>query len=320
MTAQPSAWSRGNGSTPIVFTLPDTLEPVLDSFYLTITTDSLPGTAWGSDYATTFAFEVTVGAPQILLVDDDRGDDLETSFETVLHTRRDPSRTWHVAESGVPSASDLSGYPIVIWMTGSNAAGGFTSSRASVLRSFLDNGGNLLLSSASAAADLSTADSSFLVNYLHAEHTGQAFHPFVSGDDDSPVLAGTEYFYNLRTAPFQVETVAPVNGGEAAARLESGELCGVSFSGSYKTVFVSFGAEYIAERFDPLDTLVSRVFAYFGGIATDVYDGEPFGELPESFELSQNYPNPFNPTTQIEYSLRATGSYGWSAETTRLAV
>ncbi len=30
---------------------------------------------------------------------------------------------------------------------------------------------------------------------------------------------------------------------------------------------------------------------------------------PQSFALSQNYPNPFNPTTQIEYSIFATGNY-----------
>ena len=120
----------------------------------------------------------------------------------------------------------------------------------------------------------------------------------------------------------------PVNGGEAAFVLQSAtNTCGVSYNGTFRSVLLSLPVEFIddnryyqGQKLNTRADLLGRAIRFFGGLATSVYDGEPFARLPQSFDLEQNYPNPFNPTTTILYTLRSNVGSGAKAARTNLEV
>jgi M6 family metalloprotease-like protein len=311
---------QSNSLNPIVFTLPDTLRPIIDSFYVTLTVDSLPGVAYQSNGSQTFGLEVVLGNPRILVVDDDRGADYEQVYATGLHKKRMPWDVWTVEQMGAPGVADLDRYEIVFWMTGNYGDTVINQQKMDAMRGYLDNGGNLVLSTASGIIEMQDIDSSFVSNYLRARHVGEAFHPHVYGVDDNPVGDGFKYFYRKMEVPVTGEAIQPINGAQAAFYYEPGEICGLTYSGEYRLIFLSFAPEYIAERFDPFDTLMTRMLEFFGPIPTDVYDGTSFAAVPRTFSLQQNYPNPFNPSTTIGYTISASGGFGQAVQNTRLTV
>lgn len=316
LTANP----QSNSLNPIQFVLPDTLRPVIDSFYVTVTVDSLPGVPYQDGGSETFGLEVTLGNPKILVVDDDRGDDFEEVYTDAIAKKRTPWDVWNVQVEGGPTAADLAQYEIVFWMTGNYGDTVINQQDMDAMRSFLDNGGDLVLTTASGIIEMDDIDPDFVANYLHAEHAGEAFHPFVRGVADNPVGDGMRYFYRKLEEPVTGESITPINGAQAAFYYDSGETCGLTYSGEYRLIFLSFAPEYIAERFEPFDTLMTKMMQFFGPIPTDVYDGTPFVEVPRNFSLEQNYPNPFNPSTTIQYTIRGSAGFGQSVQNTRLTV
>ncbi len=319
-----------SNSTPIVFTVSDTITSVIDSFFLSITTDSLPGNTNGSEFTTVFGIEQQVGATQVLIVDCDGDEDYQAEYEEALRNMRIPSRTWDKATQGIPNATDLNGYSSVFWHTGDTSASTFfVQSEVDAMKGFLDNGGNLFLATLG-IDDLQTEDSAFVANYLRVNFAGGEFWPTMVGLDGTQVGGGTKYFLATLQIPvnYPIPYVTALSGAEAC--FKSGKTTGpvrtwgTSYnSGTYKTVFVTLPPELYndnASGYQNKDTLIARTIAYFGGQATDVYDGSPFAPLPQSFTLTQNYPNPFNPTTSIQYTLHSTGSSFDKTPRTRLAV
>lgn len=320
-----------NVYTPIVFELADTLVSSIDSFYLTITTDSLPSVPGSDNYSKTFGFEVYVGAPQVLLVDDDRGDDYEVRYQDAFTRLRIPIDIWHKNISGSPTGADLMNYQIVFWHTGDSTAGALNADDIAAMKEFLDNAGNLFLSTASGVLDIDSLDPTFLTEYFHAAYVGNDDWSIYKGINGNAIGDSTKYMRTGSWDPyFSQQLLEPVNGGEAAFILDKvgpERICGVTYSGTHKTILLTFSAEFINDAFAegnpgyyPKDTLFARSLEFFGMVFTSVYDGQPFGQLPRSFELHQNYPNPFNPITKISYNLRATGVPGTPPERTNLSI
>lgn len=320
---------RNNANAPIEFTLSDTLESVIDSFFLTITTDSLGSTPGSGEFTKTSGFEVQLGAARVLIVDDDRGDDYETDYEEVLYNLRIPSKTWHKQTQGSPTGSDLSAYDIVFWHTSDSSSGTLNSNDIAAMKEYFDNGGNLLLSTISGVRDLHNLDSAFLSDYFHATYEGDGQWIAFYGVDGYPLSAGTRYKYDVRDNPFlPMPSLIPVNAGQVAflfggPHVPTDKICGVTYNVTHKSILLSFPIEFIYDGltgWNDKDTLIARALEFFGGIATSVYDGQPFTQLPQSFELHQNYPNPFNPVTNISYTLRATGGLGRKPARTNLSI
>jgi len=173
----------------------------------------------------------------------------------------------------------------------------------------------LFLSSMSGINDISTLDNTFLTDKLHASIAGtDSFWFLYDGVPGSAMGDSVHYRYDNGTPGFQQRqyTLNTENSGEAfIVSAKTGNTQGISYSGSYKTILLSFTAEYINNDYsgmDPIDTLLLKAIEFFGGIVSDVYDGQPFRPLPNSFILHQNYPNPFNPTTTISYTLKSMDS------------
>ncbi len=299
---------------PIIFTLSDTMTSSIDSFTLVITTDSLPGGTGSGEYVTTFTFEQNLGAPQVLIVDDDRGKNYQADYEQAFYRLRVPTRTWGKQIFGTPSVADLSAYNMVFWITGDSTSNALNSSDIASMKGFMNNGGSLMLTSKSGAIDLWALDSAFVQSYFKCSVGSGVFSPIIQGVAGSTLGDGLNMRLDAsKPQPFadQIE-LFPLSQGEAVAQVSAGgsfRTVAVSHKGSHASVLMTFGLEYLVEGYGTdIDSVLTRTMDYFGGMATDIYDGSPFHQLPRSFDLSQNYPNPFNPTTTIRYTLRNTGN------------
>ncbi|HUV29930.1 MAG TPA: M6 family metalloprotease domain-containing protein [Acidobacteriota bacterium] len=262
--------------TPITFSLPVDFESIIARFTLTVTADSVMG-EHDSTFVTGFEFDQSLGAPQVLIVDDDNGQTLDQRFSTGLTDLRLPSETWDKSISS-PTGGDLLAYRSVIWHTGKNdgSGGSITAGDVAALTEFLDGGGSLFLSSLTAASQLHTLDSAFMADYLHATLAGtNKFGLGFMGIDGNEVTDGSAFTYygNAPINPMHDVLDAYTGGQEAfylADEYGSGNFgdCAVTYSGAYRTVFATFGAEFISEGneylgFQHRDTLLSRVLDFF---------------------------------------------------------
>ncbi|MFH2050691.1 MAG: M6 family metalloprotease domain-containing protein, partial [bacterium] len=181
---------------PIEFVLADSVIPRIDSFFVTITTDSLPGNSGSGEFQKTFGFEVEVGAPQILLVDDDRGAAYESYFQEAFYSMRVPLKTWTKAIKGSPDSTDLSQFSMVFWYTGDSAISVLSIDDINAMKGFLNNGGGLFLSTMSGIGDLNTLDNTFLTEKLHASIAGtDAFWVLFDGVPGTAMGDNVQYRY-----------------------------------------------------------------------------------------------------------------------------
>ncbi len=305
-----------NPLNPIEFIVPDTLTPHIDSFFLTITTDSLdefslPVTG-SATYSETLGFEVTLGKPNILIVDGDRGASLELGIDSALYAKRVPSDIWDINVLGTPTINDVLPYDMVLWHTGDTFGTAVSAADIAVMKQIMDNGINLMLSTVGGVDDIMNIDSAFLTDYFHATKDASVYWYEFKGVSGNPI-GDSLVFRTLGTNFYPITTLTPTGIGMPAFTIAGSNVCAVTSESTYKSALLTFAVDLIDDSRvgnNKKAELIAKVVDFFGGVATDIYDGNPFERLPNSFELAQNYPNPFNPTTTISYTIRPTDELG----------
>ncbi len=311
-------------NNPVRFRLKPGSQSDLTNFTLTVTADSVVGSG-DEAYTKQLPFSAAMGPINVLIVDDDNGDNSGEIFAGSFSRLRIPYSVWDKSTQGSPNLNDLTRYQHLFWATGLRSAGGqLNGTDITAIKAFLDDGGNFALGSAGAARQLHLSDSAFLRDYLHTRYvdsqtTTAAFYWGVTG---VPMTEGLKW-RPISSAPNEIKRayrLSAANGGQVAIELTNGFIgnpprvgnVGILYDGAYKTVFTSFGFEYVssddtASGWAHRDSLFMRVMDFFGGIATGIEDPvRP--NLPKAFTLQQNYPNPFNPTTTIKYSINHSGA------------
>ncbi len=263
--------------------------------------------------------KVNIGKPEILLVDDDNGEQYEQYLLEPLSLAKVYFETYDVAQSGPPGAEFLKNYRTAIWITGDDRETTLTSEEQAALKEFLDNGGNLLLSGQDIGFDLvadgSAEDSLFYANYLHAQFLSDTVSSTkLIGVPNHPITGGM--FVYIEEKPEAASNqhspsgIAPLEGAETILKyipqMTAGGIRYADPVSSSKLIYLSFGLEGISGPYDnTAQQLLSRIFSWFSGTTGVIRVNQ--NETPKRFVLQQNYPNPFNSLTKIRFNLPDAG-------------
>ena len=199
----------------------------------------------------------------------------------------------------------------------------FSTAEQTNVKSFLQNGGCLLVSGSEIAWDLdakgTASDKDFINNYLKMRYIADAPNGIKQSTYQAEVLSLTPFggipflaFDNGTHGSIDVQwpDVVKANaGGEPLAKYTNLDtsvgVSSVYYSGLFpsgtkvgKVVALGFPFETIYAQ-GTRDLFMTKIISYFG-IATGVHD---LPTVPDIFALYQNYPNPFNPVTTFSYQL-----------------
>ena len=296
---------NGNGGaannllTPIEYIVPNVVNPTYDSFFVTVESD-------GGQFQTVFPMEQVVGHTRILIVNADHNSSYESTYYGDLHKRRVPADVWRKQQEGTPLSTTLDQYNMVIWFTGDSALDFLQTADITSMEQYLDNGGHLFLTGQGLAKELRTQDSVFLDNYLHTLYAGNFFWFEHAGIAGSPVGGGLKvsYFSGASQALSLADVLTPINGALPEFKYDytGGGYSALSYSGSYKLVFFSWGYEAIDNNgiWNSRDTVMARIMLFLDGwAAPPCYDsdGDGYGDPghPESICALDNCPSIYNP-------------------------
>jgi uncharacterized protein (TIGR02145 family) len=255
-----------NSASPLTFAIPTEHIPSYDSFYVELSYDR------NGLIADTSAAWIALGTPRLLIVDDDAGDTLEDYYTQTLGHLHIPSA---VLDASQPfSASDLSGYDLVIWFTGDNRTEPISTDDMAAMQGLMDTGGKLFLTGQRIAAQLAgSGQSGFLNDYLRSTYLStSADIPLLCGLEGSHVLwpgdtilfKGGGAAANNQTAP---DHIAAANGGIAEMKyFGQSDMGAVSYDGAYQVLFFSYGFESVAtgnSRWCGRDTLMTHILDFF---------------------------------------------------------
>ncbi len=279
----------------------------------------------------------TAGAPADVLIVE--GFDRESGTHNTHDYIRQHAHAYHALGYSVCSAThqavaegsvDLSVYPYVDWLLGdeSSATTTFSVPEQRAIQSYLEAGGNLLVSGSEIGWDLvakgSAEEAAFYHDYLKSNYIadaplGKPGIYYQAQPVDGGIFEGLEPFWfdDGSHGTFDVDwpdAIGPVNGSKpelmfSGVSADNGG-CALSYRGSFgysavpaKLVMLSIPFETIYPATVRTDVL-EKIMAFFKGTVSI----KPVLQTAHTFELFQNYPNPFNPLTVIRYTIPPTAN------------
>ncbi len=243
-----------------------------------------------SDNATVQNLLAIHDGTQVLFIDDDGGASYE---DCVLGAMEASGRTYGVWETYVQelTAQDLEPWntEIVAMCFGDARTNTITASDQAILASYLDDGGDLLVSGQDLLDDIGAT--AFAAQYLAAARLANATSTNVVGVAGDPVGNGRSFSLVGGCAPNQNshDAILPVPGQMASLRyVGTGEVAGVRRQGQgYKTVTLAFGLEGISSNSER-NALVDHAFDWFEAAPLAVVGA---GDL--ALLRGAAFPNPF---------------------------
>jgi hypothetical protein len=244
------------------------------------------------------------GVPSIMVVDDDNGADYETYLLAAIDSAGYEARHWDADSLGRPGADQLNSYWAVMWTTADGSASYITSADEQDMITYLDNGGNLFLSSMGFLTSRGSP-TTFITDYLHidswTDDVGGAVMTGVPGDAISDgmnlSLVSTDF------PPAAVDTFATTAGHVFTAQSIGGPTGMKMAENGHKVAFFAYPFETVPTITpDPNNqkTLVSRIIDWFDVPTTGV---DEVRVTEDTLVLRQNSPNPFGGSTRIAFAM-----------------
>jgi hypothetical protein len=231
-----------NESSPFSFSVSPDMIAHPSAFYLNITADG--------GYTKIISFELLIGTPTVLLVDDDAGKRYEGYYTEGLRAKQVYPEMWEVSTKGPPTTEELQEYEVVAWFTGDDRTGTLTPEEQMTLSAFLDQGGRLVLAGQNIGYDLvengSTDDTAFYTDYLHAEYISDSIdETFVAGITGDPISGEFTYF-SLDAVQTSPSVISPTEGASPVLRYQiSRQTAAIKYEGDYRLVYFALGLEGI---------------------------------------------------------------------------
>ena len=190
----------------------------------------------------------------------------------------------------------------VIWYTGlSNQNSNILpDEEQSILTHYLDQGGQLFLSSQN-AGDF-CGNTSFFTDYLKVNHIDDSWSgsAYVTGQDNDTIGNGLHFYIsggdgnNCAISPSVIEAV---NEGIPVFQYgNTSNLCGVRYQDEYKSVFISFGIEAINNA-DDRKEILNRTLRWFEDATVDIPEKQPLTGGLNSLYI---FPNPTHGNINIK--------------------
>ncbi|MFQ6093850.1 MAG: M28 family peptidase, partial [bacterium] len=256
-----------NASDPFTFIVADTISDYLVPFRL-VTSEG------GGYYTDEIHFNLLIGQGKVLILVDDGGADNSEYYTAALKYLGVRYDGWWVETWGQVPGDSLTAYGDVIWFTGSEA-NTLTEEDQTNLATYLDSGGNLLLSGSLIGFDI--WDAPFYRDYLHANyvHFFTRLH-HLNAVPNNPVVE--DVAISLSTSGhnqqswtgeidprspaftiFEYDQTTPEGTGDI--RSSGSGAIGVE-NGTYKVVYFSFGFEGI-EPVENRAEVLGQVLGWF---------------------------------------------------------
>jgi hypothetical protein len=236
----------------------------------TVNTGTVKATSVGDPSVSATAQVRTIAvAVDTLLVDNDTNVPIDSQpiYKAALTAAGVPFSTWDITADGDLPLSYLRAFKNVVWFTGNGYPGPLLPNE-SKLKAFLDGGGRLLLSGQD-ILDQAAGTTPFVHDYLHVLWDGTetqndkataSVHGIAGTLTNG--LAAVPIDHSVLQAAFEDE-VTPINGATGVFTDDNGALDALSFSGTYKVVFLAFPMEAYGSAAQKGD-LVARVMGFFG--------------------------------------------------------
>lgn len=301
----------------------DDFRNVDEPFVIEVDEDAIPHTTWLTITLTAEPrhvevieeYELIVGFPDILLVDDDEGMEVDLFYRTSIEEMGLGWALWDVTYASSPSSDDLLEYPMVIWFTG-DAEEPLDELDLIQLTYALEDGASIMLVG-KRIGDFEI-NREMLEQHFGAQHeadsVGASLVYGIPGsplaEADSMLLVGNGGSGDGRYTP---SSMIPVNGADSLLvyRVRSGRDpsgCAAVYRIHPDTeahlMYFGFSFESIAPRnnYTPRYEVLRQIYNWYMGIEDEIVMGD-VDFSPATIALEPAYPNPFNRSVVIGYSL-----------------
>ncbi|MDP9281365.1 MAG: hypothetical protein M3P38_04625 [Chloroflexota bacterium] len=235
----------------------------------TVTATSV-GSPTVSASATIITIAVAADVNTLLVDNDDNAPDVQSYYTTALTSAGVKFSVWDLKTDANLPLNYMKAFKTIVWFTGNSYPGPILPYEAK-LKSFLDGGGRLFISGQD-LLDQAAGTTAFVHDYLHVTWNGTEAQNdqatvSVHGDAASPVtgvapaIGVVPLDHTVLGNSFE-DQITPNGGALVAFTDDTGAADALSFSGTYKVVFLAFPFEAYGTAAQKTD-LVTRVVNFF---------------------------------------------------------
>ena len=264
LTTTPSVASGDSLAVCVKVEVPSTAANA-DTSTSTVTAKSVGNAAT----ATTSIVTIAIKGGDTLLVDED-GDapNVQSYYTDALAANGISYLTWDLAADKDLPLNYTKSFKTVVWFTGNSWPAPVTRYEPA-LQGMLDNGGRLFMAGQD-ILDQSAGSTPFFHNYMHVTWDGSetqndkataAVHG-VAGNPVTNGIGAVPIDHSVLGANFE-DQITPNGGALSAFTDDSSAADALSYSGSYKVVFLAFGLESYGSAAQKAD-LIHRAYTFFG--------------------------------------------------------
>lgn len=251
-------------------------------------------------------FEMVIGIPAVLVVDDDDGQENQDWYLQAVEGMDLGWQRWETRFAGAPDQSVLTGHNLVIWETG-NSSDPIDNDEWHQIDVAVQGGTSILLTGNRVGDD--NRNRVFLRELFGAEHIADSVRAdLVAGVQDSPIQEGVQVLLVDNDSPGNLSpsTMDAVDGSRDLVHyiynrqvVGVGGVFRVNEENRSRRVYLGFSLESVSDVLTTRDEIFCQLYNWFtgeGGI------NPPPGWFPDELTLEPVYPNPFNSSTLISYS------------------